>query len=328
MRTLHVPPEGFAFTAPMTLAAADPGGNGRRFSGVAYGGGVITDHGWWDAVAFDLAGVQAASPMPLLLQHDPERMIGVIDQVDNDGAQLRIGGRLFTGIDEHADAVAAKADAGAPWQLSVGIFPDRIEEIAAGSNVLLNGRQISGRAHVFRSARVRETSFVALGADGSTRAHVFNQAGARSVPLITATKEPSMADTNDTAAALAAMTAERDAEKARADRATADLAALQANFDARAKADREAAVKALLGESFTAELAAPYMDMTPAQFAAAQSLAASLRSKLPAGFTTEQARAGHQGAAASITPEAIAKYRRDNPGANYEQAFAALKTAA
>lgn len=143
-----------------------------------------------------------------------------------------------------------------------------------------------------------------------------------------------MADTNDTAAALAAMTAERDAatalaaaEKTRADKLAADLADLQGKFAARDRAERESAVKQLLGEEFSADAAKPYMDMTPEQFGAVQAGFAALRSKLPAGFASEQAKGGAAGTGA-LTPEAINKYRRDNPGASYEQAFAALVTAA
>lgn len=140
-----------------------------------------------------------------------------------------------------------------------------------------------------------------------------------------------MADTTDTAAALAAMTAERDAatalaaaEKTRADQLAADLADLQNKFAARDRAERESAVKQLLGDEFSADAAKPYMDMTPEQFGAVQAGFAALRSKLPAGFTAEQATGG----AGAITPEAIHQYRSANPGASYEQAFAALKAPA
>ena len=324
-QTLRIPARGLRFSAPVTLAVNEGAASQpRRFSGVAYGGGTITDHGWWDAVAFDLAGVSAAAPMPLLLQHDHDRQIGVIDQVDNDGLQLTIAGRLFTGIDPHADAVAAKADAGAPWQLSVGIFPDQVEQLPpAGQGAVVNGRPVRAGATVFRAARVRETSFVALGADSSTHAAVFNASGepiGHTARLIN--QEPPMADP-DHAAQLAALTTERDAEKARADAAEAKLAELQAQFTARQRSEREAAVKELLGEDFNAERAAPYIDMTDAQFSAAKDLAASLRSKLPPGFTAAQAGTG-AAAGDALTPEAINKYRRDNPGASHEQAFAAL----
>lgn len=324
--TLRIPIHGARFCAPVALAAS--AGEGlRRFAGVAYGGGTITDHGWWDAVAFDLAGLRAAAPMPLLLQHDHGRQIGVIDEVSNTGSELSIAGRLFTGIDPAADEVAAKADAGAPWQLSVGIYPDRIEQLPAdGQGAVVNGRQVRPGASVFRSARVREASFVALGADSTTYANVFDSGGEYVAQVIT--QENHMSDAN-AAAELAARAAERDAEKARADAAEAKLAELQEQFSARTKAEREAAVKVLLGDAFSAEAAAPYMDMTPAQFAAAESLARTLRaSRLPPGFTSEQAGHGRSAAAGTITPEGVQKYRRENHGATYEQAFAALKTTA
>ena len=326
-QTMQVPRQGLCFAAAVTLDASPTAAAGpRRFSGVAYGGGVITDHGWWDAVSFDLAGVTAATPMPLLMNHDGGQVIGVIDTVTNDGTHLAIGGKLFTGIDPAADQVAAKAEAGAAWQMSVGIFPDRIEEIASGTAYSVNGRNFTGPGHVFRAARVRETSFVALGADASTRATVFSTDGAAiNVPVFSGA--PKMADTTvpntptieQLAAQVATLTVERDA-------AVAAHSALQEQFSARTQAERETAVKALLGEEFSAEAAAPYMGMTPEQFAAVQAVL-SKRSALPTSFTTEQATGGagkFTAAAGELTPDAIRTYRRVNPGATYEQAFGAL----
>lgn len=322
-RTLTLEPAALCFAASVTLAAAEGAATERAFSGVAYGGGVITDHMAFDAVGFDLTGLTAAAPMPLLLQHDSDRVIGVIDSVRNDGAQLAIAGRLFTGADADARAVAAKADAGLPWQMSVGIFFDRLEEVAPGAVFALNGRDFMGPALLARQSRVREVSFVALGADSSTRASVFGRDAAPLTLTVTpfTAGEPQMAD----------ITQEQfDAEKQRADDAVAALAAekaradaAEAEFAARERTERETAVKALLGDTFSAELAAPYLDMSGAQFAAVQALAKA-RPALPEGFTVEQAKAGKTGAEA-VTPEAINKYRAENPGATYEQAFAALK---
>lgn len=174
-------------SAPATLRAAagaeTPGE--RRFTCTLYGGGVITDHAAYDAVAFDLLGLRAATPLPLLLQHDPGSNIGVIDRIINDGARLSGEGRLFTGIDAQAAAVAAKADAGMPWQMSVGIFPDRVEELPSGASATVNGRTVAGRTTIFRASRVREGSIVAIGADASTHARVFAGApGARPAPAV------------------------------------------------------------------------------------------------------------------------------------------------
>ncbi len=211
-----------------------------------------------------------------------------------------------------------------PWQMSVGIFPDAIEEVQAGSSTTVNGRAVAGRVHVFRKSRVREASFVAVGADSMTSAHVFGGAeAARRVPLIDSAGGRTMPEQIDPAAALAAMTAERDAERTRAEASERERDQLREQFAARDLAERETAVRALLGEEFSAEKAAPYLDMTPVQFAAVQAAVGSVRSKLPPGFTSEQA---HSGAPAAITVEAINQYRRDHPGATYDQAFAALKS--
>lgn len=291
-QTVTVPPQGLRFAAAVTFAAAPSDGGPRRFSGVAYGGGVITDHGYWDAVAFDLAGLHAKVPMPLLLQHDPQRTIGVIDAAVNDGQQLRIEGELFTGIDHDADAVAAKADRGAPWQLSVGVFPDRVETLNGGAPQSINGRSVEGAVTVFRASRVREASFVALGADHTTSATVFHQSGGHVAQLVT--QEPTMADKDHTAE-IAAITAERDAERTRADAEKARADASEAKFAAREKSERESAVKALLGDEFAVDKAAPYMSMTAEQFAVVQERETKHRSRLPEGFDAEQATGGAAG---------------------------------
>lgn len=279
------------FAARVDFDAIEKAKNGsRRFSGVLYGGGVITDHGWWDAVAFDLSSLSVTTPLPLLLQHDSDRSIGVVDWADASDGSLRVAGMLFTGIEPEADKVAAKADAGMPWQMSVGIFPGAIEEVQAGA--VINGRTVDRSTHVFRRSRVREGSFVAVGADASTSAAVFNAGGTQRVPLIThPPQEPHMSDDTNQAA-LAAMTTERDTEKARADAAETKLAELQGQFAAQARAERETAVKALLGDEFSAEAAEPYMSMQPAQFAAVQARETAMRRRLPGGFTAEQATAG------------------------------------
>lgn len=293
-QAIDVPAAGLAFSAPVNFDVAEPGPDGkypkrRKFSGTAYGGGVITDHGWWDAVAFDLAGLTAQAPMPVFALHDQDRVIGVITAISNTGRQLDIAGDLFCDLDEDAQQIAAKSDAGVPWQLSVGIYPDAIEEVRAGSSIELNGASIGGPLHVMRKARVREVSFVALGADGTTRATVFNSdAPARRVPL---TNPEGASMTTATAGPdAAALTAENADLKAKLAKLQADHDALVAQFTARQKAEREAAVKELLGDQFSAEKAAPFMDMSDAQFAAVKAMTPAAR--LPDGFTAEQAKGG------------------------------------
>lgn len=68
-------------------------------------------------------------------------------------------------------------------------------------------------------------------------------------------------------------------------------AALQTQIDDAAKAVRLKAVKAMLGDDASDEEIAPYLDMTDAQFEAAQKLA-GIRSDAPEHLFTEQANGG------------------------------------
>jgi hypothetical protein len=157
--------------APARFAAAASGDGVRAFSGIAYAGGVITDHPFFDRVAFDLASTKFEAPAPLLFNHVVP--VGVVKSAAI-GAQIDISGELFSDIDADAKAIAEKADRGMPWQMSVGIWPGRVDQIPAGQSVQINGQTFVGPLSVFRDNRVRETSIVPLGADDKTAAQVFH----------------------------------------------------------------------------------------------------------------------------------------------------------
>lgn len=281
-----------AFRATAQFAAADPQGAARQFSGTAYGGGIVTDHPYFERVAFDLATTKLATPAPALYQHQPEP-IGLIRSATL-AANIAIAGELFSDVDEQAKSIATKADKGMPWQLSVGIFPGRIEDVRAGSKVDLNGQTFDGPLTVFRDNRIREVSFVSLGADHTTEAHVFSIIGGDRPAH--PPKEPAPMSTID---------------KAEHDRIVAELNAkiseqgttitdLNGRFEAQEKAARLAAVKALFtdtGREFKDELAAPYLGMSEEAFTAvAKDLRASGKPKLPANLSAEQAKGGEGGA--------------------------------
>lgn len=262
---MTIPPL-YTFFAPAEVLPETQAGT-RPFTGVAYSGGVITDHGGFIQVAFDLATLTLATPAPLLLEHDREDTIGVIASVTL-GDALQISGQLFTGLDADAAAVAAKADAGFPWQLSVGIFPGVVETIEPGQAVPLNGQTLTGPLTVFRNACVREVSFCAVGADRHTSATVFTTAPD---PSFTP-PEPIMADTtDDSSAVLDALRGQLAATEQTLAERDATIAALQRQIEQFHAAQRDSEIKALfaaLDREFTAEAAQPYQSMTGAQFAA------------------------------------------------------------
>lgn len=265
-------PTTYHFSAPVEVTTSPDSGL-RSISGVPYSGGVITDHMWFSRVAFDLATLSIQTPVPLLLNHCPDDTVGVVN-VAEITSLVRITGTLFTGIDEDADSIAAKADAGFPWQMSVGIFPDSIEEIPAGQSVPLNGQMLDGPLTILRNARIREVSLCPVGADAGTSASVFtaDPTKPKEANMTTENNDPTIEALREQVVITQATLAERDTT-------IAELQAQIAQFHA---ARREEAVKALFADlkrEFTADAAKPYSAMTEEQFSA---IAADLRSLVPA----------------------------------------------
>jgi hypothetical protein len=255
-----------AFSAPVTFGKLAESGT-RIFSGIAYGGGVVTDHPAFDRVAFDLATTAFDVPAPLLLQHAPSPVGVIKSSVINN--RIEISGDLFSDIDEQAKQISAKADRGMPWQLSVGIFPGQIEQVKAGAKVSLNGSTFEGPLTVFRNNRIRETSFCSLGADHTTAARVFGAdtpyqfIGSTTPKQATTREEPAMDQAqHDT------IVAAKDAEITQLKTALDDL---RAQFAAKAKADRIERIKALftaVKREYTDDAAKAYVDMSDESFAA------------------------------------------------------------
>lgn len=159
---------------PMDVApdAGDMLDQQRKFQGIAYSGGIITDH-WMGPCAFDLSSTELAPPIPLLLEHDCDDVVGQIEEAQI-GADIRVSGILYAGIDPDAEGIADKADVGHAWQMSVGIYPGSMEEYAAGASAIVNGQAMSGPLCVFRGNRIREVSVCAFAADPATSLQIFS----------------------------------------------------------------------------------------------------------------------------------------------------------
>jgi hypothetical protein len=147
----------------------------RTFAGVAYSGGIIPHHGWKNLV-IDLTTVRfaASETVPVLLEHNRECRVGVCTLHVEDGS-LKAKGKLLS--NEGATQLAADADAGFPWQMSVHAEPDSVDIISAGAIANVNGMEITGPATVFRNTTIREVSFCVTGQDKDTSANVFNSLG-------------------------------------------------------------------------------------------------------------------------------------------------------
>jgi outer membrane murein-binding lipoprotein Lpp len=160
----------------MTAAEFASGQEPRKFKGTAYGGGIISDHGMWDRVIFDLRTTKAPDRMPVLLDHDSGQIVGYTASVEV-GESIRVEGVVTDG--EAGRKVADQAAQGFPWQMSVRIMPETIVRLDDNEMMSVNGREVKGPASVFKDSLIREVSFCALGADRDTEANVFNMKEAR-----------------------------------------------------------------------------------------------------------------------------------------------------
>lgn len=154
--TAELVAEGVRLSAASSLPGA------RRFAVLAYTGGAVLG----GRVAFDLEGLEHKQRVPILLQHDEARPIGFANLVRLTARGLELSGLLLD--NEAGREVAAAADAGFPWEASIGLTDVRWESHPSGA--VVNGRQLAGPLRVGRSARLVEVSFVTAGADKHTEA--------------------------------------------------------------------------------------------------------------------------------------------------------------
>ena len=161
--------------------------DGGGFAILAYTGAEVCQ---WDyRFVIDLAGLRMAhNAVPALREHDREAVVGMTERATVTGAGLLLHGR-FLPVTGAARQVRALAEAGFPWQASIGVMPLRIEEIGQGQSVEVNGRVVAGPLDVWREARVDEISFVALGADGDTAAVAMRRTGMPDMSELERTEE-------------------------------------------------------------------------------------------------------------------------------------------
>jgi hypothetical protein len=144
----------------------------RKFAIMAYTGAAMNLLGWRHPTVIDLAGLTvAAKSRPVLMDHDPRLIVGHSTDIVVGQSDVRLEG-VVSGTGESAREIVESSRNGFPWQASIGASARRWEEVKAGDQVTVNGREFAGPLYVIRAADLKEVSFVALGADDNTEAAV------------------------------------------------------------------------------------------------------------------------------------------------------------
>jgi phage major head subunit gpT-like protein len=174
------------------LADGQSSGN-PKFSLVGYTGRAIRQAWSRTPLVVDLAGMDTTSqPIAVMLghQYDIDHAVGQASDVVNSGTDLTVATEVIGESPEVAKAVTL-ARKGWRFQASIGADVGRIENIAAGESVEVNGRQFAGPISVVRASTLREVSIVLFGADAATSAAIAAEANDGGFPMADhATQKP------------------------------------------------------------------------------------------------------------------------------------------
>lgn len=140
-----------------------------RFDPLYSGGPAFIDG--FDHPAFvDLSTLRIDPDPKALLEHDPDQVVGRLENIVNDGQKITC--EAVVGGSETAAKVVEWAQNVAPWSCSIGVyrFDDRdVVFLKNGEKMQVNGREAVGPAYVVKNGSLAEGSFVTIGGDGEAR---------------------------------------------------------------------------------------------------------------------------------------------------------------
>lgn len=180
---LRIAGEATLIEAPL-LADGASGGN-PKFRLVGYTGRAIRQSWSRTPLVVDLAGMDTTTqPIAVMLghQYDMDHAVGQASEVVNSGTDLTVSTEVIGESPEVGKAVSL-ARKGWQFQASIGADVGRIENIAAGESVEVNGRQFTGPISVVRASTLREVSLVLFGADANTSAAIAAEANDGGFPM-------------------------------------------------------------------------------------------------------------------------------------------------
>lgn len=154
-----------------TLKDATP-----TFRMVAYTGTPMTLKGFREPVVVDFEGRIEAMDVsrPILLDHDFAKRVGHSDAIEIRDGKLHVRG-FISARNQFSKEVTESGRSGFPWQASIGATVLAARNLPTGKSEVVNGTLYSGPLTIATHTRLREISFVSLGADENTSARIDAQ---------------------------------------------------------------------------------------------------------------------------------------------------------
>lgn len=147
------------------------GDSPRAFKMLAYTGAIVSR--WYGRLVFELKGIQFKQVTPALKDHDGRAIVGQSSKVSLTSEGLEAEGFVLKST-EAAKEVTRLADENYQWQVSAGLEVLKIERLLDGEVATVNGQQVSGPLYIARESKLREMSFLSVGADGDTSAEILS----------------------------------------------------------------------------------------------------------------------------------------------------------
>jgi hypothetical protein len=143
---------------------------------VAYSGGIIKGHWFWDNLAIDLNGIEfKQSRFPVLENHDTSRKVAVISKpVIEDGKLVAPENAKFLSTPESQEFQRLSAE-GFPYQSSIYAKPSNIERLEENATAEVNGYKMKGPGSIWRKCEFKEMSVCVFGWDSNTKASAFSK---------------------------------------------------------------------------------------------------------------------------------------------------------
>jgi hypothetical protein len=127
-------------------------------------------------LVIDLQGVsKPATGIALLLDHDPSAIVGQSTDVVISASNISVEGIPTGDLEDKEDPsgkVVMHAKNGFVWKASVDMEIERLEEVEAGSSVVVNGKAFAGPLFVVRAGKLDGVSLLSIGADRTTSAKI------------------------------------------------------------------------------------------------------------------------------------------------------------
>ena len=149
-----------------------------RMKMVAYSGGIIPDHWYWDNLAIDLAGIKFNQKRyPILEEHDTTRKIAHMSKPLIEDGKLVVPEDVKFLETEAADEFVKNTSTSPPFPYQASIYakPLSVERLEEGADAEVNGYKFKGPGTIWRECEFREASVCVFGWDSKTTSSAFSR---------------------------------------------------------------------------------------------------------------------------------------------------------